>query len=38
MLKGISPLIRTELLKVLVSMGHGDEILLADDHYLDEKL
>ena len=30
MLKGISPLISPELLKVLDEMGHGDEIVLAD--------
>ena len=30
MLKGISPLISPELLKVLCEMGHGDEIVLAD--------
>ena len=29
MLKGISPLISPELLKVLCEMGHGDEIVLA---------
>lgn len=33
MLKGISPLISPELLKTLASMGHGDEIVLADAHY-----
>ncbi|WP_016777225.1 L-fucose mutarotase [Anaerophaga thermohalophila] len=33
MLKGISPLISPELLKVLASMGHGDEIVLADAHF-----
>lgn len=33
MLKGISPLISPELLKVLCEMGHGDEILLADANY-----
>ena len=31
MLKGISPLISPELLKVLCEMGHGDEIVLADE-------
>ncbi|MCD6616584.1 L-fucose mutarotase [Aeromonas veronii] len=33
MLKGISPLISPELLKVLALMGHGDEIILADAHF-----
>ncbi len=33
MLKGISPLISPELLKVLSSMGHGDEIVLCDAHF-----
>ena len=33
MLKGISPLISPELLKVLCEMGHGDEIVLADAHF-----
>ncbi len=33
MLKGISPLISPELLKVLAEMGHGDEIILADAHF-----
>lgn len=33
MLKGISPAISPELLKVLAEMGHGDEIILADAHF-----
>lgn len=33
MLKGISPLIPPELLKVLSEMGHGDEIVLSDAHF-----
>lgn len=33
MLKGISPLISPELLKVLAEMGHGDEIVLSDAHF-----
>lgn len=33
MLKGISPLISPELLKILCEMGHGDEIVLADAHF-----
>jgi len=34
MLKGISPYISPELLKVLAEMGHGDEIVLADAHFM----
>ena len=30
MLKGISPIISPELLKVLMEMGHGDELVIAD--------
>lgn len=33
MLKGISPVISPDLLKVLAEMGHGDEIVLADAHF-----
>ena len=33
MLKGISPLIPPELLKILSEMGHGDRIVLADANY-----
>jgi len=33
MLKGISPVISPDLLKVLAEMGHGDEILFADAHF-----
>ncbi len=33
MLKGISPLLSPQLLEVLASMGHGDEIILADAHF-----
>lgn len=33
MLKGISPLISPELLKVLAEMGHGDEIVLGDANF-----
>ena len=33
MLKGISPLISPDLLKVLAEMGHGDEIVFADAHF-----
>ena len=33
MLKGISPYVSPELLKVLAEMGHGDEIVLADAHF-----
>jgi L-fucose mutarotase len=33
MLKGISPLLSPELLKLLCQMGHGDEIVLADANF-----
>lgn len=33
MLKGISPLISPDLLKILAEMGHGDEIVIADAHF-----
>ena len=33
MLKGISPLISPELLKILAEMGHGDEIVIADGNF-----
>lgn len=33
MLKGISPLISPELLKILMEMGHGDEIVIADANF-----
>lgn len=33
MLKGISPLISPELLRILSEMSHGDEIVLADAHF-----
>ena len=33
MLKGVSPLISPELLKVLSEMGHGDEIVFSDAHF-----
>jgi L-fucose mutarotase len=33
MLKGISPVITPDLLKILAEMGHGDEIVLADAHF-----
>ena len=33
MLKGISPLLTANLLHVLASMGHGDEIVLADANF-----
>lgn len=36
MLKGVSPLISPELLKVLCEMGHGDEIVLADANFPSE--
>ena len=33
MLKGISSLISPELLKVLMEMGHGDELVLGDGNF-----
>lgn len=33
MLKGISALISPELIKVLMEMGHGDELVLADGNF-----
>ena len=33
MLKGISPLISPELLKVLCEMGHGDRIMIGDGNF-----
>ncbi len=33
MLDGISPVVGPELLAVLCSMGHGDEIVFADAHF-----
>lgn len=33
MLKGISPLISPELLKIIAEMGHGDELVIADGNF-----
>ena len=33
MLKGINPVISPELLKILMEMGHGDEIIIADGNF-----
>ncbi len=33
MLKGISPLISPELIKILMEMGHGDELVIADGNF-----
>ena len=33
MLKGISSVISPELIKILMEMGHGDEIVLADGNF-----
>ena len=38
MLRGISPLISPELLDVLMRMGHGDALVLADAHFPGEAL
>ena len=34
MLKGIPKIISPDLMKVLLEMGHGDEIVLADGNFL----
>ncbi len=33
MLKGVPPIISPELIKILMEMGHGDEIVLADGNF-----
>jgi len=33
MLKGISPILSPDLLKILMEMGHGDTIVLADGNF-----
>lgn len=33
MLKGISPILSPELVKILMEMGHGDEIVIADANF-----
>ncbi len=33
MLKNIPPVLSPELLKILMEMGHGDEIIIADGNY-----
>ena len=33
MLKGISPVISPELIKILMEMGHGDELVLGDGNF-----
>src|SRR5512138_2857560 len=33
MLKGISPVISPDLIKVLIEMGHGDELVIADGNF-----
>ena len=38
MLKGISPLLSPELLKVLCEMGHGDYLVLADGNFPSESV
>ena len=38
MLKGLSPLLTPELLKILCEMGHGDEIVLADGNFPTEAI
>jgi L-fucose mutarotase len=38
MLKGISPVLSPQLLAALCSMGHGDELVLADAHFPGQSL
>ena len=38
MLKGISPMINPELLKILAEMGHGDEIVIGDGNFPAESM
>lgn len=33
MLKGISPLISPDLLKIIMEMGHGDELVIGDGNF-----
>jgi L-fucose mutarotase len=33
MLKGIPPILSPELMKILLEMGHGDELVLADGNF-----
>ncbi len=33
MLKGIPPIMSPELMKILLEMGHGDELLICDGNY-----
>ena len=33
MLKGIPSILSPELLKILMEMGHGDEIIIADGNF-----
>ena len=33
MLKGISPLLNPDLLKILAAMGHGDDIVIGDGNF-----
>lgn len=37
MLKGIPAIIPPELMKILMEMGHGDELLICDGNYPDRK-
>ena len=33
MLKGISPILSPELLKIIAEMGHGDELVISDGNF-----
>ena len=38
MLKGINPLLNAEVLYVLRSMGHGDDLIIADTNFPGESI
>ena len=38
MLKGISPILSPELLKIMAEMGHGDELVIADGNLSEETI
>ena len=38
MLKGISPLLTPDLLKILAEMGHGDELVIGDANFAAQSL
>ena len=38
MLKGINPILSPELLKILMEMGHGDELVIGDGNFPGERI